>query len=427
VTIARRYVTLDTLVAIFPGLASFCTGSPPLFLAECVNARGKIQGMDPRQKDWTNLLFLVLSPIAGIGGTILYASRFGVQWWEPTLCLTLFFAIGLSIGSGYHRYFSHRAYECHPAVESVMLFFGAMALQNSALQWSRDHREHHRFVDTDRDPYNIKRGFLWAHILWIFYKQDPDRNFDAVPDLKRNPRVMWQHRYARVIGIGVGLGLPTLVGAFFGRPLGGLLWGGFLRIVLVHHTTFFINSLAHMWGARPYSTENTARDNWFLAFFTHGEGFHNFHHAFPSDFRNGIRWYHWDPNKWLIQSFRATRLARNLRVTPPPLVENAKLKVAAAVTEARLARVPTGIADDLRARAEQARARMEETLNLWKEAYARACELKAAKRTGQRPPSETMREIRRQMREYERRFRATRLEWKAALDRFTDLPAVQGF
>ncbi len=114
-------------------------------------------------------------------------------------------------------------------------------------------------------------------------------------------------------------------------------------------------------------------------------------------------------------------------MTPPPLVENAKLKVAAAVTEARLARVPTGIADDLRARAEQARARMEETLNLWKEAYARHCELKAAKRKGQRPPSETMREIRRQMREYERRFRATRLEWKAALDRFTDLPAAQGF
>ena len=170
---------------------------------------------------------------------------------------------------------------------------------------------------------------------------------------------------------------------------------------------------------------NTARDNWFLAFFTHGEGFHNFHHAFPSDFRNGIRWYHWDPNKWLIQSFRATRLARNLRVTPPPLVENAKLKVAAAGTEARLARVPTGIADDLRARAEQARARMEETLRLWKEAYARHGELKAAKRRGQRPPSETIREIRRQMREYERRFRATRLEWKAALDRFLELPAVQ--
>jgi len=203
------------------------------------------------------------------------------------------------------------------------------------------------------------------------------------------------------------------------------LWGGFLRIVLVHHTTFFINSLAHMWGARPYSTANSARDNWFLAFFTHGEGFHNFHHAFPSDFRNGIRWYHWDPNKWLIQSFRATRLAHNLRVTPPPLVENAKLRVAAADTEERLARVPSGLAEDLRARIEQARAHMEETLRLWKEAYARHSELKAAKRAGQRPPPYAVREMRRRMRDCERRFRETRHEWQAALERFTEFPAGQ--
>jgi stearoyl-CoA desaturase (delta-9 desaturase) len=382
--------------------------------------------MSEPRRDWTNILFLTLSPVVGIAGTALYAARFGVVWWEPALCLALFFTIGLAIGSGYHRYFSHRAYECHPAVEAVMLFFGAMALQNSALQWSRDHREHHRFTDTDRDPYNIKRGFLWAHIFWIFYKQGPERNFDGVPDLMRNPRVMWQHRWSRAIGIGFGLGFPTLVGALFGRPLGGLLWGGFLRIVLIHHTTFFINSLAHMWGARPYSTQNTARDNWFLAFFTHGEGFHNFHHAFPSDFRNGIRWYHWDPNKWLIQSFRATRLARNLRVTPPPLVENAKLKVAEAATEARLARVPTGIAEDLRARAEQARARMEDTLRLWKEACARHTELKAARRAGQHPPSDVVREMRRKMRECERRFRETRQEWHAALERFLEIPAAQG-
>ncbi|MEO8198665.1 MAG: fatty acid desaturase [Thermoanaerobaculia bacterium] len=383
--------------------------------------------MNSPQKDWTNLLFLAISPVIGIVGTAVYALNFGIAWWQPTLCLVLFFTIGLSIGSGYHRYFSHRAYECHPALESVMLFFGAMALQNSALQWGRDHREHHRFVDTDRDPYNINRGALWAHIAWIFYKQGPERNFDAVPDLLRNPRVMWQHRWSKFIGIGVGLGLPTLVGLFFGSPLGGLLWGGFLRIVLVHHTTFFINSLAHMWGKRPYSTENSARDNWFLAFFTHGEGFHNFHHAFPSDFRNGIRWYHWDPNKWLIQTFRATRLARNLRVTPPPIVENAKLKIAAASSEARLSRIPSGMGDDLRARAELQRQRMEETLRLWKEAYARHSELKAAKRAGQRPPSAALREMKRRMRACERSFRETRQEWQSVLDRFTNAPAGQGF
>src|SRR5512143_1005483 len=306
--------------------------------------------MDVPRKDWTNILFLALSPLVGIAGTILYASRFGVEWWEPALCLTLFFAIGLAIGSGYHRYFSHRAYECRPAVESVMLFFGAMALQNSALQWARDHREHHRFVDTDRDPYNIKRGFLWAHIAWIFYKQGADRNFDAVPDLKRNPRVMWQHRFSKVIGIGAGLGLPTLVGAFFGHPLGGLLWGGFLRIVLIHHTTFFVNSLAHMWGNRPYNEENTGRDNWFLAFFTHGEGYHNFHHRFPSDYRNGIRWWQWDPNKWIIQTLGAVGLGRALNSTPPHLIEEARLKVALVKAARTQPHAPTEIAEAVRER-----------------------------------------------------------------------------
>ncbi|MGZ6988939.1 MAG: hypothetical protein ACXVH0_08265, partial [Thermoanaerobaculia bacterium] len=124
---------------------------------------------------------------------------------------------------------------------------------------------------------------------------------------------------------------------------------------------------------------------------------------------------------------RATRLARNLRVTPPPTVENAKLKIAAARTEERLARVPFGMADDLRTRAEQARARMEETLRLWKEAYARQAELKAAKRAGERPPSDAVREMKRRMRDCERRFRETRLEWKATLARFTEFPAPQGF
>ncbi len=298
--------------------------------------------MQTRERDWTNILFLLLSPVAGIAGTALYASRYGVAWWEPALCAVLFMTVGVAIGSGYHRCFSHRTYECHPAAEAVLLFFGAFALENSALRWSRDHRNHHRFVDTDGDPYNIQRGGLWAHILWVFYKEPKDANFENVPDLLANPRVMWQHRWYRALGVGLGLGLPTLVGAMFGRPLGGLLWGGFLRIVLVHHTTFCVNSVAHLWGSRPYSTENSARDNWFLAFFTHGEGFHNFHHRFPSDFRNGIRWYQWDPNKWCIRAMSLSGLARNLRVTPPPVIENAKLAVLAERADERLARTPAG-------------------------------------------------------------------------------------
>ena len=380
--------------------------------------------MQDRERDWTNILFLILSPIVGIGGTILYAVNSGVTWWEPVLCLTLLGTIGLAIGSGYHRYFAHRTYECHPAVEAILLFFGAMALQNSALRWSRDHRDHHRFVDTDRDPYNIKRGALWAHILWIFYKEPPDSRFTNVPDLLQNPRVMWQHRWYGLLGVGVGLGVPTLVGALFGRPLAGLLWGGFLRIVLVHHTTFLVNSIAHLYGSRPYSTEYSARDNWLLAFFTHGEGYHNFHHRFPSDFRNGVRWYQWDPNKWTIQGLRLCGLARNLRVTPPPVIETARLAVLAASAGERLAKAPEAFVGEWSARLDQARARVEEGLQLWKEAYSRQCELKRERARGVRPASDVRSGVRRKVREYKRRFRESRLEWLEVLKSLGDAPGV---
>ena len=372
--------------------------------------------MQARELDWTNVLFLALSPVAGVAGTALYASRFGVAWWEPVLCMVLFATVGVAIGAGYHRCFSHRTYEGHPAVEAVLLFLGAFALQNSALRWSRDHRNHHRWVDTDRDPYNIQRGALWAHVLWVFYRDPPGSSYENVPDLLANPRVMWQHRWYRLVGVGLGLGLPTLVGALFGRPLGGLLWGGFLRVVLVHHTTFLVNSVAHLYGSRPYSTENSARDNWLLAFFTHGEGYHNFHHRFPSDFRNGVRWYQWDPNKWCILALRLSGLARNLRVTPPPVIENAKLAVLAARADERLARTPAEVADEFRERLERGRARVDEALRLWKDAYARHLELRATKARGQAPPTDVRIAVRRKVREYERRFRATRLEWLAVLE-----------
>ena len=375
--------------------------------------------MPPREKDWTNILFLSLSPIVGILGTALYAFRNGVVWWEPVLCLALFMAVGFSIGSGYHRLFSHRTYEAHPVVESVFLFFGSLALQNSALQWSRDHREHHRFVDTEHDPYNIKRGFLWAHILWIFYKEDPSKTFKNSPDLLKNPRVMLQHRINGPLGILAGLGIPTLIGALLGRPLGGLLWGGFLRIVLVHHTTFFVNSLAHMWGSRPYNEDNTGRDNWFLAFFTHGEGYHNFHHRFPSDYRNGIRWWQWDPNKWIIRALGAVGLGRALNATPEHLIEEARLKVALAKAARR--EPHPELAEAVRERFEAARRSLEEAIQLWNEALRRRRELKAH---GRRPPSALLVELKAKMKEYEARIDAARQEWRAALELLAAAPVL---
>ena len=283
------------------------------------------------RRNWVNIVFLSLTPVIGVVGTAAYALAFGVRWWEPTLLVALFGLVSFSVTAGYHRCFAHKAYVCHPVVQAYYLFFGAMALQNSALKWSSDHREHHRYVDRDWDPYSIKRGGLWAHILWLFYKEPPDRRYDNVPDLQANRLVRLQYRFNGAIGLIAGLGIPTLIGALFGRPVGGLLWGGFLRIALIHHTTFLVNSVAHLYGTRPYSETSSARDNALLSFITNGEGYHNFHHKFPSDYRNGVRWYQWDPTKWLIALLKIVGLASHLAKTPEPLIEKTRLRIRAGV------------------------------------------------------------------------------------------------
>jgi stearoyl-CoA desaturase (delta-9 desaturase) len=375
--------------------------------------------MNERKIDWVNVLFLSLTPLIGVFGTAAYALAFGIAWWEPLLLLLLFMAVSFSVTGGYHRCFAHRSYRCHPAVQAVYLFFGAMALQNSALKWSSDHRAHHRYVDRDWDPYSIKRGGLWAHMIWLFYKEPPQRSFDDVPDLQANPLVRWQFRWNNWIGILAGLGIPTLVGALFGRPLGGLLWGGFLRIALIHHTTFLINSVAHLYGKRPYTEENSARDNALLAFVTNGEGYHNFHHKFPSDFRNGVRWYQWDPTKWLIALLEVAGLARNVRKTPRPLIEKSRLRVRLARAEALLDGMPAGIAGQIRQRLESAHHALDRAVELWHEVDSKRRELLARGRTAR---SDIARSYREKLRESRAFLTAARREWRLAARMLARLP-----
>ncbi|MGH9316427.1 MAG: fatty acid desaturase [Thermoanaerobaculia bacterium] len=362
-------------------------------------------------KDWVNIAFLSLTPVIGTLGTAAYAFFFGVRWWEPALFFALFGLVSFSVTAGYHRCFAHKAYKCHPAVEAFYLFFGAMALQNSTLKWAADHRDHHRYVDREWDPYNIRRGGLWAHIIWLFYKDKPDRVFENVPDLQENRLVLWQYRWCNWIGIVAGLGLPTLVGAFFGRPLGGLLWGGFLRIALIHHTTFLVNSVAHLYGSRPYTEENSARDNALLAFFTNGEGYHNFHHKFPSDFRNGVRWYQWDPTKWLIALLAGLRLARDLKATPKALIEKPRLKLKLSRVEEQMRHAPAEIGEAIRARLERAHQALDRAVALWHEVDGKRREMLER---GRRKSSALARACRESLRECRASLREARRHWREA-------------
>ncbi|WMS89276.1 acyl-CoA desaturase [Pleionea litopenaei] len=195
------------------------------------------------------------------------------------------------------------------------------------MHWSSDHRLHHGHVDdNDKDPYSAKRGFWYSHIGWMLreYQSHRYNDYSNVKDLQQDKIVMWQHRNYLWLTLLVNFGGPLLLGWIYGDVIGMLLVVGFLRLVISHHVTFFINSLAHIWGKQTYTDQNTARDNGFIALFTFGEGYHNFHHLFQNDYRNGIRWWHFDPTKWWIKTLSWLKLAKDLKRSDESKIERAK-------------------------------------------------------------------------------------------------------
>jgi stearoyl-CoA desaturase (delta-9 desaturase) len=275
-------------------------------------------------------------------------------------------ANGMSITCGYHRLIAHSSYDAHWLLKAVYLLFGAMALQNSALYWSAGHRVHHKFIDDPgRDPYCAKKGFWFSHIGWMLHNYPSGRiDLSSVKDLQRDALIMFQHRYYLPIALGSNFGLPILASLITGDFWGTLLIAGVLRLVVSHHATFFINSLAHMWGSQPYTDRNTARDNPVVALLTYGEGYHNFHHMFAHDYRNGVRWWQWDPSKWFIRVMSWVGLTRNLKRVP-------WFKIHRALLDAQFQRVETKLASHpARAQLELIRSRIAEEYEAFMKAVA---------------------------------------------------------
>ncbi len=276
---------------------------------------------------WTNVLLFSITFLIALVGVPWYAIAVGFGWSEIIATILCLGYCGMSITAGYHRLWAHKTYDAHPILQVIFAIGGAFALQNSALHWSSDHRVHHKFVDNnDRDPYSAKRGFWYSHIGWMLREYQAYRynDYNNVRDLQNNKIVMWQHNNYLLLTVLTNFGIPLLLGVLTGNIIGMLLSAGFLRLVLSHHFTFFINSLAHIWGSQPYKDENTARDNGLLAFVTDGEGYHNYHHIFEYDYRNGIRWWQFDPTKWLIKACTWVGLTRNLKTVPEDRIAKAK-------------------------------------------------------------------------------------------------------
>lgn len=228
------------------------------------------------------------------------------------LGFVLLYATGLSITGGYHRYYAHKTYRTNHFVEGLLLFFGSMAVQGSALRWAFDHRLHHAYVDTDEDPYSINKGFWYAHFLWILEKP---RTIEPklVSDLLKNKMVVFQHKNYKMLMVATNLIVFLFFGWLLNDYLGVFAIAVALRIFTLLHCTWFINSLAHTWGDKPFCKEQSAVNNYVLSLLTFGEGYHNYHHTFANDYRNGVRWYHFDPTKWLIWTLDKLGLAYGLK------------------------------------------------------------------------------------------------------------------
>ena len=289
--------------------------------------------MDTKRLDWTNTVFIAFSHLLAIAGIVWLSLHW--NWGVAAMAVVWFAFCGLSITGGYHRLFSHPTYKAVWPLRLFYLLFGAASVQNSALKWSADHRIHHKYADQEEDPYNINRGFWWAHIGWVLASSNRPLDHNLVADLEKDPLVMNQHKYYLIWAIMGGAVLPTLVGWAFGDPIGGLLVVGFLRLVFQWHATFSINSVAHSIGKRPYDTESTSRDSWITAILTLGEGYHNFHHRFQGDYRNGVKWYHLDPTKWFVFCMSKIGVTRDLRRVSKDAIQRAKDKVRAQAENAR--------------------------------------------------------------------------------------------
>lgn len=203
--------------------------------------------------------------------------------------------------------------------------FGAGQFQWSIIWWVQHHRAHHRYLDSDKDPYNARRGLFYSHIGWLIGFTPATWGPVDIADVECDPVAVWQQRYYAILAPFAGLVVPTYIAQLICEDWqGGLLYAGLFRLYIQTHVTFLVNSVSHWSGTQPYSTSHTARDNFFVALLTSGEGYHNFHHRFPSDYRNGVHWYAFDLSKWVIWICERLGLVSRLTRTPQEHIERAR-------------------------------------------------------------------------------------------------------
>jgi len=290
--------------------------------------------------NWLPAMWILSTPVLGIYG----AFTTPLQYNTFILAMFGYLTAGLGITVGYHRMFAHRAFSAHWPTRLLILLCGTSAFQGSCLWWARDHRAHHRYVDTDKDPYNSRKGFFWAHMGWLLVKQNKAAVGKAdCADLEADPLLAWQEKYFLPLSSTLAIFLPVCIaGLGWGDWRGGFFYAAVLRSVLVMQSTFCVNSLAHYVGDHTFSDKHTPRDSPWVSFVTFGEGYHNFHHEFPYDFRNGVHWYAYDPSKWTIWFLNLFGLTYDLKRFPANEIEKGRLQMKEKAVQRELSKLNWG-------------------------------------------------------------------------------------
>jgi stearoyl-CoA desaturase (delta-9 desaturase) len=281
---------------------------------------------------------VVATPFAGLLAAFILLWGVAFDWTYLAILAGMYLATGIGITVGYHRLFTHRSFVAPRPVAAVLAALGSMAAEGPILQWVATHRSHHHHSDDEDDPHSphthgasgirgTLRGFLHAHVGWIFSSHTfiPTRTRASrvphglaryVKDLRRDPLLRWMNGtfpWWAALGLLIPAALGGLCTMSWTGVLLGFVWGGLVRIFLIHHVTWSINSVCHIWGSRPFRSHDESRNNAIFGVLALGEGWHNNHHAFPRSARHGLRWWQLDVSYLIIRAMSLVGLARDVR------------------------------------------------------------------------------------------------------------------
>lgn len=269
-------------------------------------------------RQWVILVFVV-GPLIGTAYAMYRAWNNHFGWTELILFFTLYLATGLGITIGYHRMLTHKSFETGPVTKAIFLMLAAMAVQGRAIDWAANHLKHHAHSDEEGDPHSPLEGFFHAHVGWLFSAPPADREKYGKRYMDDPIIVFFDKTF--LLWVGVGLLVPYLIAG-----LDGLLWGGFVRIAVVNHVTWAVNSVCHTFGDRPFDIKDESRNNWLVGLLAFGEGWHHNHHAFPAMAYHGMNWRQFDLSAMIIKVLAKLRIVRNVKMPSPDLVERRRRK-----------------------------------------------------------------------------------------------------